>query len=106
MRWVLLAFFVLVVMVAGFCVVGYLDHRQRQEDRKRHACVVHLKQIEIVKLVWASKHHRSDQDVPKDSDLFGPASELKEKPVCPSGGVYMIGTVGEKPKCSIARHNL
>ena len=29
-----------------------------------------------------------------------------EFPVCPAGGVYTIGAVGEKPTCSIAGHVL
>lgn len=34
------------------------------------------------------------------NDLAGPL------PVCPEGGVYTIGSIDEKPKCSISGHVL
>src|SRR5437016_4119080 len=30
---------------------------------------------------------------------------LKSMPVCPAGGTYTIGPIGQEPVCSIARHS-
>ena len=105
MRWVLLAFFVLVSTTTAFCVLGYRDHRRRQENQNMYVCSHNLKRIYNAKLMWAAKNKRPDEDTPRESDLFGPSHELTEKPVCPGGGLYTIGKVGEEPKCSIAAHN-
>jgi hypothetical protein len=39
-------------------------------------------------------------DVPKDDKRIGRGPELK-MPKCPNGGVYIVGKLGELPKCSI-----
>ena len=42
-------------------------------------------------------------DVPTKQDLL---PYLRKWPVCPQGGTYIIGPVGEKPTCSIPGHEL
>jgi hypothetical protein len=60
--------------------------------------------IEGAKATWALENHKMTNDVPTDSDLFGPDSYIREKPQCPEGGVYALGKAGEKPRCSIRGH--
>jgi hypothetical protein len=38
--------------------------------------------------------------------LFEPDHNLKQKPICPMGGIYTLGKVSAKPQCSIARHKI
>ena len=67
------------------------------------ACVANLKQIEGAKATWALEANKTPTDTPTDSDLFGPTAYIREKPACPAGGTYVVGTVGEKPRCSVGR---
>lgn len=62
--------------------------------------------IDGAKGSWALEHHKLTSDIPSDADLFGEVSYIREKPVCPGGGVYTIGSIGEKPRCSVPGHTI
>lgn len=65
---------------------------------------MNLRVLEGAKATWAMEKKKLPTDIPTDADLFGPERYIREKPMCPLGGKYTIGSVGEKPKCSIADH--
>ena len=72
------------------------------------SCVNNLKQIELAKKMWAADNNKKNADTPTEQDLLpylgrGPNSQFF---VCPQGGTYTIGSVGEKARCSIPGHNL
>jgi hypothetical protein len=70
-------------------------------------CVSNLRLIKGAKAVWALEMKKPPADTPRDADLFGPAQYIREKPTCPEGGGYLLGTVAEKPRCSLGgRHSL
>ena len=77
----------------------------RESCSCRSACVMNLRAIEGAKATWALESRKTTNDIPADSDLFGPDSYIREKPQCPQGGVYTLGKVGEKPTCSVRAHN-
>ncbi len=69
-------------------------------------CISHLKQIDLAKKIWADDNKKQSGDSPTWSDLkpyLGGDASAKMM-VCPEGGVYTIGAVGEKPTCSIPGH--
>ena len=66
-------------------------------------CIANLKQLEGAKGQWAVENHKTTNDVPTMADI-GPF--LHERLSCHSGGVYTLGRVGEKPKCSINGHEV
>jgi len=72
----------------------------------RQACISTLKAINGAKANWALDMKKSDSDVPTDADLFGPDKYIETKPSCPAGGTYTLGSVREKPTCSIPDHVL
>ena len=74
------------------------------EGAKIAACVANLKQIDVAKATWARQMRKTATDIPLDADLFGPGKYLPQKPMCPSGGVYTLGTVGTKATCSVPGH--
>src|SRR4026207_2269376 len=94
-RWALLALIVLIVMGAIAQSMLTRPHKYSQA----RACSSNLQAIEKAKLIRASQGKKPDGAIPTDSELFGPDRDLKQKPVCPTGGVYTIGKAGEKPKC-------
>jgi WD40 repeat protein len=72
-----------------------------------NTCISNLRRIEGAKQMWALDNHKQNTDTPTMEDLrpcFGPGpnGEL----VCPDGGVYTLGKIGNKPTCSIPGHVL
>ena len=70
------------------------------------ACTSNLRMFDAAKATWAMENKKSNSDVPTDADLFGQNSYVREKPPCPVGGTYTLGSVGTKPRCSIPGHTL
>jgi ABC-type transporter Mla subunit MlaD len=81
---------------------------QVRQIRNQDACINNLRLIDSAKQQWALEKRKQNTDTPEMSDLQpyigrGPNGEM---PVCPDGGVYTYGTVGEKPVCSTPGHAL
>ncbi len=79
-----------------------------QAENPMNACINNLRLIDSAKQQWALEQRKTGADTPTWDDLRpyigrGPQGEL---PACPSGGTYTIGTVAEKPICSVAGHVL
>ena len=69
-------------------------------------CRNNLGQLELMKKLWAEDEHKQTNDVPTNADLFGTNEHLRGILVCPAGGTYTLGTVAEKPRCSIPGHTI
>ena len=105
----------LILIVFGLAVVGIgaliylssLPHRCCDSpSNRRNACIANLKQIEGAKSTWALEFAKGTNDVPVAADLFGPSTYIERKPDCPERGTYILGKVGDVPKCSVAGHQL
>jgi hypothetical protein len=72
----------------------------------RVACVMNLRSIDGAKCTWALELKKQTNALPADSDLFGPALYLREKPQCPAGGIYSLRRIDQKPRCTIPGHTL
>jgi hypothetical protein len=69
-------------------------------------CINNLRHISAAKEQWVEDHHKTENDIPTWSDLRPYLLIGTDKvPVCPSGGTYTIGRVGEEPKCSLGDHD-
>jgi len=68
----------------------------------RNACIANLKQIQGAKETWALENKKSPTDVPSPADLIGWDKYIRDTPVCPDGGSYRLGAVGEKATCSVS----
>lgn len=79
------------------------------------ACCSNLSHTSLAKEVWAEEFGKTTNDVPTWLELrpylnldrsVNSAVWRNGRPICPRGGVYSIGRVGDPPKCSIgAREN-
>ena len=78
------------------------SHAEKVEAAQ--ACRANLRNIAAAKGVWALENKKTDATVPTDADVFGPAKYIREKPTCPSGGTYTLGSVAKHPLCSIPGH--
>jgi hypothetical protein len=69
-----------------------------------NACVNNLRQLDGAKQQWVAENHKTTNDIPTWEDLL---PYLRQKPVCPKAGTYILGRVGAPPRCSFGRtHNL
>lgn len=71
-------------------------------------CMINLNIIQEAKVSWMNENHKTLNDIPSMDDLkpyFG--SHINDRgwsngvPVCPQGGHYILGRVGESVRCSI-----
>ena len=95
-----------VCAIIGLIVAIAVPHFTRARAlTNQRICIDNLRQLEGAKVTWALELNKSQNDTPLDADLFGLASYVRVKPVCPGGGddyMLTIGAVGAKPTCSLA----
>jgi|SRR5581483_3891289 len=76
----------------------------------RPPCMANLAGIDESKTHWALEKNKGPEDSPTWEDLrpYLPPRWSNNIPVCPEGGTYTPGRIGERPKCSIGgpRHSL
>jgi hypothetical protein len=72
---------------------------------ERNTCIGNLRLIYAAKQAWALDKSKTDADVPTEQDLL-PYLKGGIFPVCPAGGIYTIGAVGQLPTCSVSSHVL
>lgn len=75
------------------------------ETQERTACIANLRLIYAAKQAWALEKNKTDADIPTQQDIL-PYLKGGVFPVCPAGGTYTIGAVGQAPTCSITGHVL
>jgi hypothetical protein len=69
-------------------------------------CRMHLREIDAAKAEWAVASNKTTNDTPTWEDLRPFLARNGEIPICPSGGTYKIGRIGESPSCSYPNHTL
>jgi hypothetical protein len=87
-------------MLAAIAIPNFVKAR---ETSQKNACINNLRQLDAAKAQWALENGKKDGDLPTKEDLL---PYLKRWPVCPKGGVYTIGPIGQPPTCSVAGHVL
>jgi hypothetical protein len=92
-------------MISAIAIPNFVRARSTSQE---NACINNLRMIQGAKQQWALDHNKQSTDTPTMDDLRpymgrGPKGEF---PVCPAGGEYIIGTVGENARCSIPGHVL
>ena len=91
------AFFMLTSIVCSGGLPWFRGSAHRQ-------CVTTLKALEGSIALWARQNGKTTNDTPTDEDLFGPTRYMPIRLTCPAGGSYIIGKVGEPPRCTIPEH--
>lgn len=64
-------------------------------------CMANLKQMDGAKGFWAREMHKSPGETPLDAEIFGDDKYIRRKATCPAGGIYTLGPVGERARCSL-----
>jgi hypothetical protein len=96
------------LLLAGMAIPSAIPARPASQ---RNACIANLELLQKAKLNWAKIHDKRAADIPTEADLMNtnsPDSVVRHWPICPGGGRYTIGSVGELPTCSLSskRHVL
>jgi competence protein ComGC len=91
------------VAAALLLAIAVPNFIRARNTKASNACVNNLRIIQGAKEQWALEHHKTTNDTPTLEDLkpYMGRGEEGEIPVCPDGGIYSPGRVGEPPKCSI-----
>jgi hypothetical protein len=69
----------------------------------RNNCINNLRQLDAAVQEWALENKKVPGDTPKWSEI---TNYLRSPLPCPQGGIYNPGSVGGRPTCSIAGHDL
>ncbi len=93
----------LIGLMAAIAIPNFVKARTTAQ---MNACISHLRQIDGAKQQWAMENKKETTDTPTPQDLDTYLHTSFNTLKCPAGGVYTINAVGEKPTCSIPRHEL
>ena len=89
---------VAVLVVAGILVVSIRAFLIARSETASSACINNLREIVAAKNQLALENKKNTNDVPTWDDI---RPYLSRKLVCPQGGTYTIGRIGQPPTCSI-----
>ncbi|MFQ3588059.1 MAG: prepilin-type N-terminal cleavage/methylation domain-containing protein [Fimbriimonadaceae bacterium] len=91
----------IVVLIIGILLAialpNFFQSRARANAR---SCIANLKQIDAAKEILAQDQRLSNGATVQMSDLWPVYIRQSTQPLCPSGGTYTIGTIGQTPTCS------
>ncbi len=92
-------------VAAAIAIPNFIKARSTSQQ---NACINNLRLIDAAKQQWALENKKQSTDTPAISDVqpYLGRGVKGEMPVCPAGGSYTLGSVGEKPTCSISDHVL
>lgn len=94
--------FMIVILVIGILLAIAAPQFVRAREASRfRTCASGIRALESAKAQWAIEQGKDENALPNPADL---APFLKVWPVCPSGGHYTIGKVGEGSSCTVASH--
>jgi len=94
----------LLLAACGAVALGWIySHPRGCVLPQRNVCITNLRQLEGAKWQWFLEEHKTTNDIPTMGDI---ARFMRVVPACPAGGLYSLGQVCEKPKCSMKGHEL
>jgi len=97
---------IVVAIIALLASIAIPNLAEARRQAQRVGCQANLKTIAGAKATWSLEMRKTDDDVPADTDLFGPGKTIDHKPLCPASGSYDLKTVSEKPTCTVPGHAL
>src|SRR5690242_6296769 len=86
------------VLLFGVLSLNWLGkHKRRATDGR---CEMNLQAIQGCKTKWMEDNHKTRNDIPSWDDLqpylkWSGAAGENGRPICPDGGIYTLGRVGD-----------
>jgi prepilin-type N-terminal cleavage/methylation domain-containing protein len=93
---------IVVAIIGLLAAIAIPNFIKAREASQKNACIANLKQIDGAKNTWALEQKKVNSDQAVDTDLFGVTQYIREKPVCPANGTYVLAVVSDKPTCSFS----
>jgi len=95
-------------ILMGLAVPNFISSRRTAQGK---TCFANLRAIEAAKEELATERGLPITsiftiDSNPSTGLVGTTSYLKSVPLCPSGGIYTVGTILQLPTCSAPGHSL
>jgi prepilin-type N-terminal cleavage/methylation domain-containing protein len=97
---------IVVAIIGLLAAIAIPNFIKAREASQKNACIANLKQIDGAKNTWALENKKVSTESPATTDLYGPTLYIRDQPTCPAAGTYALGTVSEKPTCTIGGHTL
>jgi competence protein ComGC len=98
--------FALIPVIGMLAAIAIPNFVKARSTAQMNACLSNLRQIDGAKQQWAMDKKKESTDTPTAQDLESYLRTSFTTLKCPAGGVYTINAAGEKPTCSISRHEL
>ena len=97
-----LRFYILAMVALTIALAVVLPNfLKKRTTRSESSCVGNLHMIAGAKAMLESDRKLTAGTVITTSELL---PYVREWPKCPEGGAYLIGTVGQPPRCSYPEH--
>jgi Tfp pilus assembly protein PilE len=91
-----------VTIIGLLLAIAIPNYVKAREGARSKSCRLNLRQIQAAKDRWAMDNNKSSAETPDlTTDLVTPGVYIKNTPVCPSGGDYLVKTLAEFPECTI-----
>jgi competence protein ComGC len=92
----------IIPLLAAIAIPNFVKAR---DTARQNACINNLRQIDGAKHGWALDNRKQPGEA-VDEGAINHYLKRGVSPVCPAGGVYTYGFVGEVPTCSVPGHEI
>lgn len=96
---------ILIIVAIGLVTaltILLLSTLRESSGGQKPSCISNLRQLDAAKTQWAIDKNKTTNDTPAWEGL---RDYFKEVPLkCPNGGDYTIGSLDERPRCSLQKH--
>jgi hypothetical protein len=86
------------VLLGAILIAGLRAFLIARSETASNACLNNLREIDAAKNQWKIEKGKTTNDSPTWDDI---RPYISRTIVCPQGGTYSIGKIGEPPTCSI-----
>jgi type II secretory pathway pseudopilin PulG len=86
----------LLLAIATPMFIRYREHAQKE------ICIENLEQIESAKQQWGLQTGQEADATPAAAEIFGSDKWIKVAPLCPGGGLYVLGALDLSATCTLA----
>ncbi len=92
---------IVVLIIAILIAIAVPQWITARSTSSKRACQEIMRELDLAKAHWAMENNYGESAVPTMGDLL---PYLKRTPLCPAGGTYTLGTVGDLTRCSLVEH--
>jgi general secretion pathway protein G len=101
----LLEIMIVVTLIGVLAAAAIPAYNHSVAKTQARACITNLKSIDMAKTQWMADARKGMGDTPTDAELFGDDKYIRDKPQCPSGGIYDLRAASAKPVCNVPGHS-